>query len=232
MADSSRATELLALPVPTGRGRLVDVVYHALRDAIVGGQLVAGARLREVALARHFGVSSTPVREAFRRLEREGLILVSPHRGATVVSVTLHELTDLYEIHELLECRAVRRAAEAPPHDLAPLEATLAQAEAILNAPDEVEFNRLDLAFHRALNELGGNAPLAELIEQVHRRIQSARVRYAGYLPGRPAHSHAQHKELLAAVRARKPDKAEALARAHIRSVRDAVVLILGDTGR
>lgn len=226
------AAEFLTLPVPTGGGRLVDMVYLALRDAIASGQLVAGTRLREVALAKHFGVSSTPVREAFRRLEREGLILVSPHRGATVVSFTLHELTDLYEIHELLECRAVRRAAEAPHHNLVPLEATLAEAEAILGEPDQAAFNRLDLAFHRALNDLGGNAPLAELIEQVHRRIQSARVRYAGHLPGRPMHSHAQHKELLAAVRARDPDRAEALSRAHIRAVRDAVVQILGDTGR
>lgn len=223
-------SDLIALPLIGPRARLVDVVYEALRDAIVAGALSPGARLREVALAKHYGVSPTPVREALRRLEREGLVEVSPHKGATVAAFTLHELANLYEIHEILQCRAMRRAAEARDRDFASLVALLAEAEAILGEPDQVEFNRLDLAFHRALNEMGGNAPLAELIEQVHRRIQSARVRDAVYLPGRPAQSHAQHHQLLAAVRDRDADRAEELTSAHIGAVRDAVLGILGGT--
>ena len=226
MPDLFPSSNLTGLPVLGARRRLTDVVSDALREAISDGMLAPGSRLREVALAKHFGVSPTPVREALRRLEREGLVVLDPHRGATVVAFGTDDIADLYEIHEILECRAVRRAASAP-RDVAPLEAIMAEAERVLADPDQIEFNRIDLAFHRTLNALGGNAPLAELTEQIHRRIQGVRIRSAGHLPGRPALSHAQHRELLDAVRAGHADRAEALARAHIRSVRDAVIRVL-----
>ena len=222
-------TDLAGLRVLGARRPLADAVSDALREAITDGMLAPGTRLREVSLARHFTVSATPVREALRRLEREGLVEADPHRGAAVAALRPEEIVDLYEVHEVLECRAVRRAAEAEHRDLARLEALLAEAEGVLSGPDHVAFNRLDLAFHRALNGLGGNAPLAELIEQVHRRIQGVRLRSAGHLPGRPALSHAQHLALLEAVRRRDAEQAEGLARAHIRSVRDAVVGVLAD---
>jgi len=227
LADGGRSADLAGLPALGARRRLVDVVSDALRDAIADGMLAPGVRLREVALAERFGVSPTPVREALRRLEREGLVEVDPHRGASVATFDAAEIADLYEVHEVLECRAVRRAAMAGDQDFSRGEALLAAAEGVLTDPDQVGFNRLDLAFHRALNGMGGNAALAELIEQIHRRIQGVRIRCAGHLPDRPVHSHAQHLEILAAVRAQDADRAETLARAHIHSVRDAVLRVL-----
>lgn len=232
MDDELGPAELTRLPTLGVSRRLADAVADALRDAITDGAVSPGWRLREVALAKHFGVSATPVREALRRLEREGLVVVDPYRGATVTALTAAELADLYEIHELLECRAVRRAAGAGERSLAGLDAVLAEAETKLTEPDQTAFNRLDLAFHRALNRLGGNVPLAEMIEQLHRRIQSVRIRQAGHLPGRPALSHAQHLEILRAVRLGQADRAEALAREHIRSVRDAVEDVLFEPSR
>src|SRR5437763_219976 len=76
--------ELAGIPVGSARQSLVDVAYVALRDAITSGTLVPGARLREAALAKHFSVSTTPIREALRRLDREGLVRLAPNRGAVV----------------------------------------------------------------------------------------------------------------------------------------------------
>ncbi len=224
MTNVELTAETLALPRLAGRRSLAEAVHHALREAITHGTLSPGARLREVELGKRFGVSPTPVREALRRLEREGLVQVTPHRGAAVVSSTPAEIAHLYEIHELLESHATRRAAESGTRDIAALVTLLADAEAVLDVPDQRAFNRIDLQFHRRLNELGGNAPLAELIEQTHRRIQAVRIRHDVQLPDRPRRSHAQHRALLAAVHDGDPDRAEALARDHIRAVRDSVV--------
>lgn len=226
------ATDTTILPATltlAARQPLTDSVHAALRDAIALGVLPPGTRLREVALARHFAISPTPVREAIRRLEREGLVTVLPYRGAAVATLDARGLADLYDIHELLECRAVRLAASSPHPDTRPLDAILAETEALLRdpEPDEHAFNRLDLHFHRALNELSGNAALARLTEEIHLRIQSIRIHVAGPIQGRPAVSHTQHVAILAAVTAGDPDYAEALARDHIQTVRTAVLRIL-----
>lgn len=229
MPSNQVTGQVIELPRLEARRSLADAVHHALGEAIIHGTIAPGARLREVEIATQLGVSATPVREALRRLEREGLVAVSPHRGATVVTLTPLEIANLYEIHEVLESHAVRRATEANDRDTAALERVLAEEESTLTEPDQRAFNRLDIRFHRTLNELSGNAPLAELTEQIHRRIQSVRIRFDLHLPDRPMQSHAQHKDLLAAVRDGHADLAESLARAHIRTVREAVLSMLGD---
>lgn len=219
--------DLTDLPVVKVRGSLADMAYAALRDAISSGTLGPGLRLREAALAKHFGVSPTPIREALRRLEREGLVEVSLNRGAAVAAVSRQEIVDLYEIREVLEERAVRRAAEAAQRDFARIEALQAEAETAVTEPDQVQFNRLDIEFHRALNDLGGNVQLAELAERIHRRIQGVRVRLSVHVPGRPIVSHAEHQAILSAVQTRDPDRAASLINAHIVGVRDVVVHVL-----
>lgn len=229
MADPTGETSnsFTGLPAFGVRESLADVVYGALREAITSGSLAPGYRLRETPLSSHFGVSATPIREALRRLERDGLVWVSPHRGAAVAAFNVDEVIALYEVREVLENRAVRRAAESPIRELARVDALLAQAESVLAESDQVQFHRLDLRFHRALSEVGGNMPLAELAEQIHGRIQGVRARCSVHLSGRPAVSHAQHLAIVAAVRDGDPDRAEAMVRAHIYSVRDAVVPLL-----
>ena len=110
--------ELAGVPIGGARQSLVDVAYVALRDAITSGTLLPGARLREAALAKHFAVSTTPIREALRRLDREGLVRLAPNRGAVVTEFNLREILDLFEIRELLECGAARRAANQTSRDV------------------------------------------------------------------------------------------------------------------
>jgi len=218
------------------RQSLVDVAYEALRDAITSGALLPGTRLREAALARHFSISTTPVREALRRLDREGLVRLSPNRGAIVAEFDLREIVDLFEVREVLECRAVSRAARQRSRDVREAEGIMAAAaELIRNYYDRVEWNRLDIAFHRAINELSGNFELAELTQRIHRTVQGMCVRCLRepiYGPDMLRVMQAEHQRILEAVRDGRPREAETCARAHIRHIRDSIAEVLGSEGR
>ena len=227
MSQRKQVDATAELPQLDSRRSLSDSVHHTLREAITDGKFRPGTRLREVAIAKHLAVSATPVREALRRLEREGLIETSSHRGATVAEVSPAVMANLYELHETLESFAVRRVAERRTHDLRPLWQIIERIDESVSLPDQTIFNRLDLEFHRMLNDLSGNQQIAELIEQTHRRIQSARVHFDIHLPDRPRLSHVQHRSMLDAVARGDADDAEALARLHIRSVRTPVLRIL-----
>lgn len=215
-------------PSPLGNRRsLSDEVFHILPDAISAGRFAPGSPLRDVAVAQHFGVSATPVRDALRRLEREGLVTSQAHRGTVVAQVTIVTMANLYELHETLEAYAVRRAAEIGPHNLTLIKRLLQQMDNSLFLTDHKTFNRLDLRFHRSLNELAGNQQIAELIEQTHRRIQAARLRLDIGLPDRPQHSQTQHRAILEAVERSDSVEAERLARLHISSVREPVLVAM-----
>src|SRR5690349_14968347 len=157
MPRMSDAALLSGLAAGGTRQSLVDIAYVAVRDAITSGELLPGTRLREAALAKHFAISTTPVREALRRLDREGLVRLSPNRGAVVAEFDLREILDLFEVREVLECRAVRRAAGQRTRDVARAEKLMASAAPHIVKFDRVEWNRLEVAFHRAINDLGGN---------------------------------------------------------------------------
>jgi DNA-binding GntR family transcriptional regulator len=212
------------------RQSLVDAAYVALRDAITSGALLPGTRLREAALAKHFSISTTPVREALRRLDQEGLVRLAPHRGAVVAEFNLREIVDLFEVREVLECRAARRAAEQPSRDLRKAEAIIAAASDLIAQPERVEWNRLEVGFHRAVNDLGDNVELAELAERIHRTVQGMCVRclrYPIYGPEKLELMQSHHRAIVEAVRHGDARQAEAQARGHIRYIRDSITDVL-----
>jgi DNA-binding GntR family transcriptional regulator len=225
--DSQTDQSVPALPQLDTRRSLSDAVHQVLRDAITDGTLPPGYRLREVAIARQLSVSATPVREALRRLEREGLVTATSHRGAMVAEVSPEMMANLYELHETLESFAVRRAAMRGPHQLKPIEHLLARLDSSVELTDQTTFNRLDLQFHRSINELSGNPEIADLAEQTHRRIQAARARLDIHLPDRPRRSQAQHRQILDAIARGDADTAESLSRLHINSIREPVLTML-----
>jgi DNA-binding GntR family transcriptional regulator len=223
--------QLHGLATGAQRQSLVDIAYEALREAITSGQLLPGTPLREAALARHFSISTTPVREALRRLDREGLARLSPNRGAVVAEFDLREILDLFEIREVLECRAVRRAAGQRSRDLRPAEAALAAAANQVEQHDRVEWNRLEVAFHRAVNGLSGNFELAELTERIHRTVQGLCVRCMRepiFGPQTLQLMQSQHQAILDGVRDGNPRQAETNARTHIQYIRDSIARALG----
>jgi DNA-binding GntR family transcriptional regulator len=226
---------LLGVAAGGARQSLVDVAYVALRDAITSGSLLPGTRLREAALARHFSISTTPVREALRRLDREGLVQLSPNRGAVVAEFDLREILDLFEIREVLECRAVRRAASQGSRDVHLAQTLMMTAAGQVGRPDRVEWNRLEVAFHRAINDLSDNFELAELTERIHRSVQGLCVRCLReplYGPNTLRLMQSQHKAILEAVQDGNMDAAEERARTHIHHIRDSIAEALGSEGR
>ncbi|WP_275263758.1 GntR family transcriptional regulator [Jiangella asiatica] len=205
----------------------MDRVYLSLRDAIVVGELAPRTRLRENELAEHYSLSSTPVREALRRLAFEGLVELLPRRGAIVAEPDLSTIADLYTTRALMECAAVKLAAAATDRDLTRVEAVLAEEEAAVKATDHRAFSILDVAFHRALSDLGGNVVLAREAERLHRQIQAARSRAAVHLRDRLARSHAEHLEIVRAVSDGDPRRAQRLVGAHIAGVKETVLRAL-----
>lgn len=223
-------SELELLVLRGGEG-LADSIYESLRDAICDGILKPGYRLREVALAQQFNVSSTPIREAIRRLDHEGLAKLEPRRGAVVTRPQLSDIAGLLEVRELLGVAGARRAAEraaADPAGIAAAEAALAEAEASVAAFDQRTFTRCDVKFHVAVNRIGGNDAIRRFDEVVQRQIQQARRSLAHLSADRMAEALQEHRAILDAVRSGDPDAAESAFRRHHRTAGDALVRLYG----
>ncbi|GAA4788041.1 GntR family transcriptional regulator [Actinomycetospora chlora] len=207
--------------------RATERAVVGLREAILGGEFAGGTRLGEVELAERLGVSRTPVREALSRLAVEGLVDLSPHRGARVATWTAADLDAVFEVRLALEPRATARAAtRAGPDDLAELD-RLAHAMDRAGRPgpaqdlDElVEQNR---DFHARLVTVSDQAALATALAGVVHTPVVLRNFHA-YDADSLARSLAHHHEVVAALRARDPDWAASVMRSHIGNARAALL--------
>lgn len=189
-------------------------VYEHLRTEVLRGALRPGQWLREQEIAATLNVSRTPVREAVRRLDQEGLLEISPNRGVRVRELSADEAVETYEVRALLEGRAARRAAErAGKDDVARLR-TLLAAIAELPPEDFAAHIGADDALHRAIADLAGNDVLTEMIGLLNSRITYLKiVTRDTNASGTTAH---QHAAIVAAIEAGDPDAAETAMRTHI----------------
>ncbi len=190
-------------------------VVDQLRDRILAGAYSPARPLRIDALALHFGVSHMPVREALRRLETEGLVSLTPRRGARVVEVTPRFVADLFDVRTLVESFMTRRAVERiTPEALAALEAIEARYEgaaARRSVTDALHANR---DFHRTINLIADNHDGALILDR-HWRLIGALWRVFGYETDRFAGVITDHRQMLTAFTARDVEGAGALAAAH-----------------
>ncbi|MGC3953897.1 MAG: GntR family transcriptional regulator [Propionicimonas sp.] len=142
---------------------LGDQVADALRRLIISGELTAGTRLVEIPLAEQFGVSRGPIREAFVRLESEGL-LTTGRRGAFVVGMTDEDIDELYSLRETIELFAVSLIiSRRDTLDWSRLETAVAQMHEAAEAGDHQAFSRIDIGFHSAIYELAGHRRLLDV---------------------------------------------------------------------
>jgi DNA-binding GntR family transcriptional regulator len=210
-------TRLRALLQELGAdGTTADAVYQALRHGIVHGDLAPGERLRSDALATELRVSRTPVREALRKLEAEGLVAHSGSR-LMVRAFSEQDLTELFYVREALEGMAARLAAEnATPSEIAAIRELLEDMETVRRRGDVGAMRRLTGEFHQMICRAAHNDRLLQslqaLLDHV-RQLQTSTL----YGEGRPAQALDEHRRLLTAIEARDGDRAEALARAHRR---------------
>jgi DNA-binding GntR family transcriptional regulator len=208
------------------------VVAGLLRDEIQAGALAPGTRLRQNDVARRFGVSSTPVREAFAQLEAEGLLRIDPHRGAVVFRPTIRDLVEFYEIREALESLAVRKAI---PHlDESRLKELKGLLAKMRKTKDASAWMKLNDEFHLMMYEPSDRPRLSAMIEGLRdSSTPYIHIYVADHLSA--ARANKEHQRILNACIARDPDEAVAAIRDHLRSASEGLVALLsqsGDTSR
>ena len=197
--------DLLAVPIAT-----------LLREAIFVREIRPGERIVERQLASQWNVSRAPLREAIKQLTTEGLLVVSPHRGASVREVSKKELTELFAVREMIEVAAVRIAARlGADTDLTRMQELVDAMRAAASRGDLPTFSGSGLAFHDELVRLSKNETMIQIYDGVKLRFRRYQFLLAA-LPDVPQSSTVAHQEILSAIRMRDADAASACVTRHL----------------
>ena len=195
---------------------LRDVVFNTLRQAIITGEFAPGERLMEIALANRLGVSRTPVREAIRKLELEGLVVMIPRKGAEVAKITEKDLRDVLEVRSSLEELAAELAAERMNDEVKEkLEKALKEFEEAIESDDNAGIADSDVDFHDVIFEATGNARLIQIINNLREQMYRYRLEYV-----KDTEYHTvllnEHRELAKAMVEGRKEDARKIMKRHI----------------
>lgn len=195
---------------------LRDVVFNTLRQAILRGELKPGERLMEIKLANKLGVSRTPIREAIRKLELEGLVLMIPRKGAEVAEITEKSLIDVLEVRAALEELAVQLACDRMgKEDIQKLKEAAEHFADIVDSADITRVAAADVAFHDVIYQATDNQRLISLLNNMREQMYRYRVEY---LKQREFHSQllSEHQEIIRALELGERDVAAKVTNQHI----------------
>ncbi len=195
---------------------LRDVVFNTLRQAILRGELKPGERLMEIKLADKLGVSRTPIREAIRKLELEGLVLMIPRRGAVVAEITEKSLRDVLEVRKALEELSVELACDRiTEEDIEKLKVAAKAFEATLQSGDVTEYAEADVRFHDIIYFATENQRLIQLLYNLREQMYRYRVEY---LKRKEAHETllAEHNHIIECLERRDKEGARKAICTHI----------------
>ena len=202
-------------------GTTADAVYSTLRHCIVLGDLAPGERLRSDGLATRLGVSRTPVREALRKLEAEGLVSASPRLGLIVREISEQDLAEIFAIREALEAAAARLAAEnATSAELADMRELLEDMAAVCERGELDVFREMTAEFHLCVCRASHNGRLLRMLKDLQDQVRHLKTSTL-FIEGRAAEALQEHRALLLALEARDPERAEIVARSHRRKTLD-----------
>ncbi len=180
---------------------LREKILENIRDAILKGELKPGERVSEPDIAERYGISRTPIREAFRQLESEGYLTVIPRKGAVVAKHTETDIEEFYSIKSVLEGYAANLAAERmTAKDVDKLESINNRLAKLSKSNDVKTFFRVHNEFHEYFIRASGNQRLFELIHQLLQKFEYLRVASLS-LPGRMEISVQEHKKIVEAFR-------------------------------
>jgi DNA-binding GntR family transcriptional regulator len=203
---------------------LSEIAYASIQRYVIEGQLPQGARLTESEVAKKLGISTTPVRAAFRRLELEGLVRVVPRRFVEVVKFTEQDVNEIIDLRESLECLAVRLAVgRCSQSDIDNLKASLAGAEQERAKRRIPAFTQSDNNFHVSLVRMSGNSRLNQAYLPLSAQIQAILVRTRDELNW-PGQTTEEHAAIVEAIQRRDAAVAEAILRDHIRRVKERYI--------
>lgn len=196
------------------RGR----VFHRLRDDILNGKYREFEELREAAIAEEMGVSRTPVREALRQLELEGLIQIIPNKGAYVTGITVKDVKDIYAIRSLLEGLCARWATEnISKEQMEEMEENIYLSEFHAGKGHAQQLTELDNRFHDILYGASNSKMLEHVLREFHEYVLRFRKMTLSD-DVRGAQSNEEHRKIMEAIRAHDAEEAERLANQHIRN--------------
>ncbi|MDR1017804.1 MAG: GntR family transcriptional regulator [Lachnospiraceae bacterium] len=206
---------------------LRDVVFITLREAILKGELQPGERLMEVKLANQLGVSRTPIREAIRMLQLEGLVLMVPRKGAEVSEISEQNLEDVLEVREALEELSVKLACERmTDEDYENLDIAEQNFQKVIENGDLMSITEADVHFHDVINEASRNQKLIGLLNNFREQMYRFRIEYLKREEVRPSLVN-EHNELIEALKARDVEKSGVIIKEHIKNqamgVRDTI---------
>jgi len=205
---------------------LREIVFESMRDAIISGVLKPGERLMEIQLAEEMGVSRTPVREAIRKLELEGFVVMIPRKGVYVAGVSHKDVADVFEIRAALEGLAASLAAERITEE------EIEQMERILlyNEGDEINLAEVvesDTDFHALVYKASRNERLIQILGNLREQIQRFRATSLA-VPGRVKEAIEEHRAIVEALASHDVEKAQELATAHIATAENVMFEALG----
>jgi len=210
---------------------LRELVFETLREAIINGILKPGERLMEVQLAEELGVSRTPVREAIRKLELEGFVVMIPRKGAYVADISLKDVADVFEVRAALESLAAGLAAERiTEEEIEELERVLVQQQNLADSDRLEDIIKIDTDFHDVLYRASRNERLVQIVSHLREQIQRFRTASLSQ-PGRMRIALEEHKELVEAIAERNVEKAQSLAREHIENAEQSMINGLKERG-
>ncbi|HEY8500287.1 MAG TPA: GntR family transcriptional regulator [Clostridia bacterium] len=193
-------------------------VFEQLKDSILNGKYKHGDLLNEVKLAEEMGVSRTPVREALRQLELEGLVAYIPNKGVTVRGLSREDIKDIYQIRLMIEGMTARRAAEnITEEELAELKEYIELEEFYTGRDDVKQLSRLDSCFHETIYKACGSRLLTKTLKAFHHYAKSVRDISLSYHE-RAKKTYLEHKAIYEAIRDRDRELAEILMEQHVRN--------------
>lgn len=194
---------------------LREMVFESLREAIIQGRLRPGERLMEIQLAEEMGVSRTPVREAIRKLELEGFVVMVPRKGAYVAGISVKDIVDIFEVRAALEGLAAGLSAERiTDEEMDQLERSIHK----INVSDEHDLKGIvegDKTFHALIYKSSRNQRLEQIIMNLQEQINRCRMTSLAQ-PGRLKIALDEHTKIVEAISDRNVELAQQLATEHI----------------
>ena len=210
---------------------LRDVVFNTLREAILKGDLKPGERLMELQLAAKLGVSRTPIREAIRMLEQEGLAVTIPRKGAEVAKMTEKDMQDVLQVREALDELAASIACELmTDEELSALTASIDDFESSIRTKDVKRIAEMDEKFHDIIYQATGNPKLVNILNNLREQMYRYRVEY---LKDEKNYSLLleEHRAIVEAFTNKNKEKATECMRLHVVNQAVAVTAIIREQG-
>lgn len=203
---------------------LRDVVFNTLRQAILTGELKPGERLMEIHLANKLGVSRTPIREAIRKLELEGLVTMIPRRGAEVAQITEKSMNDVLEVRRELDAFCVVLACDRITEEgLTALKDACARFEAAIKTKDVKKIAQADVVLHDIIVEATGNQRLIQMVHNLSEQMYRYRFEY---IKDTSQHERLveEHRVIYESILNKDKETAAQAARTHIDNQEKAII--------